>query len=149
MLTAPAAYLPDEPPQAVARSLRRRRPSIFAFISGAGQSSSSHWGCGAPGPLTGHCRVHERYHPGAGSHEANLVHPLIRGEDVSRWKASASTYIIVPQDPVRRIGFQIEEMQRSYRRTYSYFRLFEAPLRARSGYRKYFKGTGPFGGGSV
>src|SRR5438105_4746638 len=39
--------------QAGVASFCRRRCSILAFISGAGQSSSSHCGSGSPAPLTG------------------------------------------------------------------------------------------------
>ena len=46
--------------------------------------------------------------------EAELVHPLVRGSDVSRWSAKPSAHILFVQDPQRRRGIGEEEPQRSW-----------------------------------
>ena len=50
----------------------------------------------------------------------------------------------MPQDPVERIGFPEEELQRKAPLTFSFLKKFEKSLRARSGFKKYFKSEGPF-----
>ncbi|MEI7835791.1 MAG: N-6 DNA methylase, partial [Planctomycetota bacterium] len=76
--------------------------------------------------------------------EAELVYSLIRGRDVSRWKATASTHLILTQDPATRAGIPEGVMKRKYPRAFDYLKKFEAPLRKRSGYRKFFDPTDPF-----
>lgn len=76
--------------------------------------------------------------------EAALVFPLLRGEDVQRWKAEPSLQIIIPQDPGTRKGIPVPQIKRDARRTYTYLAKFEDELRNRSGYKKYFRDTDPF-----
>jgi SAM-dependent methyltransferase len=76
--------------------------------------------------------------------EPGLVHPLLRGRDVERWKTSPSASIILAQDPQTRVGILEPDMKRDYPHTYAYLRHFEAQLRKRSGYRQYFESTDPF-----
>lgn len=76
--------------------------------------------------------------------EAELVYPLLRGRDVSRWYALPSANIILSQDPGRRDGITEPHMKKSFPRAYAYFRRFEEQLRNRSGFRKYFDPTDPF-----
>ena len=76
--------------------------------------------------------------------ESNLVYPLLRGRDVSRWKAEPSVSIVLAQDPETRTGISETEMKRKRPKTFAYFKQFEAQLRGRSGYKKYFKPTSPF-----
>lgn len=76
--------------------------------------------------------------------EDKYIFPLLRGEDVHRWKASPSIKIIVPQDPATRKGMPIPTLKKHARRTYSYLMKFESELRKRPGYKKYFKDTDPF-----
>lgn len=76
--------------------------------------------------------------------EPDLVYPLLRGRDVLRWQAKPSAYIILAQDPKAKKGWPVEYMQERYPATYSYLKRFEDKLRARSGYRKYYKSTDPF-----
>ena len=76
--------------------------------------------------------------------EAELVYPLLRGRDVSRWSAKPSVSIVLAQDPETRTGVSETEMKRKRPKTFAYFKQFESQLRNRSGYKKYFKTTSPF-----
>jgi hypothetical protein len=70
--------------------------------------------------------------------EAKLVFPFLRGRDVRRWIAKPSAYILVAQDPKTRSGYDEQFMMIELHNTYRYLKHFEAILRARSGYRKFF-----------
>ena len=76
--------------------------------------------------------------------EPDLVYALLRGRDVSPWRAEPSAHIILTQDPKTRAGVPVTTMRRQYPKTYAYLRRFEEQLRDRSGYRKYFQPTDPF-----
>ena len=84
--------------------------------------------------------------------EPALVYPLLRGRDVHRWQAVPSTHFILTQDPETRKGIPENEMKRRYPKTYAYLKQFEGnpqspargTLRARSGYRQYFRSSDPF-----
>jgi hypothetical protein len=84
--------------------------------------------------------------------EPNLVYPLLRGRDVSRWRAVSSTHIILAQDAEVGKGIAESEMKRSYPKTYAYFKKFEGvrekpergTLRGRALYKLYFRPTDPF-----
>ena len=71
--------------------------------------------------------------------EPDLVHPLLRGRDVGRWRAKPSACILMVQDPTKpSIGFNETQLKVLYPLTYAYLKEFEDMLRERSGYRKYF-----------
>jgi hypothetical protein len=76
--------------------------------------------------------------------EADLVYPLLRGRDVSRWKATPSVHMILANRTDKLGGIPESEMKRDYPKTYAYLKKFEGPLRKRSGFRQYFKPTDPF-----
>ena len=76
--------------------------------------------------------------------EDELVYPLLRGRDVSRWRATPSVSIILSQDPVRRAGIPETEMKVHFPQAYAYLRKFEELLRNRSGFRQYFDPSDPF-----
>jgi hypothetical protein len=76
--------------------------------------------------------------------EPDLVYPLLRGRDVRRWSCSPTAYIILSQNPATRAGIAEGEMRRRYPKTFAYFKTFEALLRGRSGYRRYFNPDDPF-----
>ena len=84
--------------------------------------------------------------------EPDLVYPLLRGRDVSRWHALPSCHIILAQDPELRKGIPEAKMKRDLPKTYAYLKKFEGDrnnpqrgtLRGRSGYKQYFKPTAPF-----
>lgn len=76
--------------------------------------------------------------------EPDLVYPLLRGRDLTRWHSEPSGYVILAQDPKTRRPIPEAEMKRIYPKTFAYFRKFEVPLRKRSGFKLYFKPTDPF-----
>jgi SAM-dependent methyltransferase len=73
--------------------------------------------------------------------EPDLVYPLLRGQDVTRWQARPAAYILVTQDPGTRTGYDEGWMRMQLPNTYTYLKRFEKLLRGRSGYRKYFDAT--------
>lgn len=76
--------------------------------------------------------------------EPDLVYPLLRGRDVSRWYAEPSASIILGNRTDKLAGIPEAEMKRKYPKTFAYFKNFEAQLRKRSGYKQYFRPTDPF-----
>ncbi|MDW7729694.1 MAG: N-6 DNA methylase [Bacillota bacterium] len=70
--------------------------------------------------------------------EPDLLYPLIRGRDISRWKATPSIYILLTQDPETRTGWPESRMKTKWPYTYNYLSKFEKELRNRSGYKKFF-----------
>jgi len=70
--------------------------------------------------------------------EPDLVYPLLRGRDVSRWHAQPAAHTLVVQDPESRRGIDEGLLQRRQPKTYAYLKQFEPDLRQRSGYRRYF-----------
>lgn len=77
--------------------------------------------------------------------EPDLLYPLLKGRDVNRWSAAPSAQIIVTHEPGRRLkAIPEDNMMIRFSKTYAYFKHFEAPLRERSGYKRYFRETDPF-----
>ena len=84
--------------------------------------------------------------------EPDLLYPLLRGRDVRRWQAQPSAYLLMTQDPKLRRGLDPRIMQTRYPKTWAYLKRFEAVLRERSGFKRYFTRkqgkqvieTGPF-----
>jgi hypothetical protein len=84
--------------------------------------------------------------------EPDLVYPLVRGRDISRWQAEPSAHIILAQDPEAGKGISEPEMKKSCPRTFAYFKTFEGSrenvergtLRGRALYKQYFRQTDPF-----
>lgn len=71
--------------------------------------------------------------------EGDLLFPLLRGRDVSRWLAKPSCQIILPQDlddPAKALSEKV--MQAEYPKTLAYLKQFEDGLRARSGFKQFF-----------
>jgi len=60
--------------------------------------------------------------------EPDLVYPLLRGRDVSKWVAAPSAYIIVSQDPKTRMAYEESWMKVELPLTYAYFKEFEKEL---------------------
>ncbi|MCL0091325.1 SAM-dependent methyltransferase [Dehalococcoidales bacterium] len=76
--------------------------------------------------------------------EPDLLYPLLRGRDVKRWHAEPSVYILMVQDVDKRQGIDEDEMKTDYPKTYLYLKRFEAALRERAAYRRYFRSDDPF-----
>ncbi len=70
--------------------------------------------------------------------EPDLLYPLLRGRDVQRWQAEPSLHILMMQDPETRRGIEETTVQTRWPRTWAYLKRFEKPLRARSGFKRYF-----------
>ncbi|HEX5851550.1 MAG TPA: N-6 DNA methylase [Solirubrobacteraceae bacterium] len=76
--------------------------------------------------------------------EPDLLYPYVPWASLDRWAASPDRYLLVPQDPETRAPYPIETMMQKWPHTLAYLRRFEKQLRARSGYRQYFKPADPF-----
>ncbi len=83
--------------------------------------------------------------------EPDLIYPLLRGRDVTRWRAIPSAHIILAQDPQRGKGIVESEMKK-LPKTFAYLRRFEGDLkkpkrgtlRGRALYKQYFDPSDPF-----
>lgn len=71
--------------------------------------------------------------------EADLVYPLLRGRDLKRWQAEAGGHILMVQDPQKRRGYDPEWLAEHYPLSWQYLARFEAVLRQRAAYKRYFK----------
>jgi hypothetical protein len=68
--------------------------------------------------------------------EPDLLYPLVRGRDVSRWHVTTSSYTLFPHTPQTLWkAIPEEEMQRRFPRAFAYLHRFEKLLLDRSGYR--------------
>ncbi len=63
--------------------------------------------------------------------ERDLLYPLARGRDVTRWSANASAHIILAQNPVTRTGFDEDWMKSNLSKTYLYLKEFEDDLKTK------------------
>ena len=70
--------------------------------------------------------------------EADLVHPLVRGRSISRWGYSTMDHILVVQDPETMKGYKESWMQQTHPLTWSYLKHFEAKLKGRPAFKKFF-----------
>jgi len=70
--------------------------------------------------------------------ESDLLYPLLRGRDVTRWKAEQSAYILMAQDPKKRRGINEDLIKMHYPKTYLYLKRFENILRERAALKRYF-----------
>ncbi len=77
--------------------------------------------------------------------EIDLIYPLLRGRDVTRWQALPSVHILLTQDPENRTGIDETWLKVHLPDTFSFLQQFRDDLVARSGYRKFFQKSGaPF-----
>ncbi len=77
--------------------------------------------------------------------EKNLVYPLLRGSDVSRWMAKGELYIILTHNKGQRLKAIPETvMEKTFPKAYSYLSRFETQLRKRAAFKRYFKEDAPF-----
>ncbi len=64
--------------------------------------------------------------------EKDLIFPLLRGSDISRWSCSPSIKMIVTHEEGQRLkAIPEERMQQEYTKTFLYLKRFEAVLRSR------------------
>lgn len=85
--------------------------------------------------------------------EADFLYPVLIGKDVRAWNAIPSAWLLMVQDPRRKRGIEIAELERLAPRCLAYLRSHEAILRGRAAFRRYFlrphasgatRETGPF-----
>ncbi len=76
--------------------------------------------------------------------EEAFVFPLLRGNEVHRWRAEPGVHILMVQDPERRRGYDLDWLRQHAPRTLAYLAQFEEPLRQRAAYRRYYKTRHPF-----
>ncbi|MGI6400640.1 MAG: hypothetical protein ACOX0A_00735 [Thermoguttaceae bacterium] len=70
--------------------------------------------------------------------ESTLLFPLLRWRDVDEFSSRrATTLMLIPQDPIRRRGFDEETMRAKYPLTLEYLLKFREVLSARAAYRRY------------
>jgi hypothetical protein len=74
--------------------------------------------------------------------EAELIYPMLRWRDVSRYRAIPSAHILLTQDPHKRSGIEVERMQLHYPLALKYLQTFESLLTERAAYRRY-QAAGP------
>ena len=78
--------------------------------------------------------------------EPSLLYPLLRPRDMSRWKAAASAFMILPHTV--ETGWRAideDKMQRDFPKAYAYFHLFkDVLLKRRSGWYQKAKDRLPF-----
>jgi hypothetical protein len=75
--------------------------------------------------------------------EPDLLYPLLRWSDLSRWSAVPRGHILLAQDTVTRTGIPEAIMLARYPRTLAYLEQFHTILADRAAYRRYQHG-GPF-----
>lgn len=73
--------------------------------------------------------------------EPGLVHRLMRGRDVERWRAHPSTHIVLPHHENGR-PISLEEMARRWPKTFAYFEHFRERMLDRPHYRQHFAASG-------
>ena len=72
--------------------------------------------------------------------EPDLLYPLLRGRDVSRWSATTSARILVTHEPGRRLkAITEEDMQVRFPCTFAYLKHFDKMLRCRAAFKRYFR----------
>jgi hypothetical protein len=72
--------------------------------------------------------------------EPDLLFPLLRGRDVSRWSATTSARILVTHEPGMRLkAIPEKDMQVRFPCTFAYLKHFEKVLRCRAAFKRYFR----------
>ncbi len=69
--------------------------------------------------------------------EPDLLRPLLRWADVTRYRAVPSAHLLLVQDVWTRRGIEEAELRRGYPKTYAYLTQFAAALSGRAAYRRY------------
>jgi len=72
--------------------------------------------------------------------EMELLYPLLRGRDVTRWNAMPSLHILMVQDPETRAGYREEWLRDIAPQSYQWLSQFKKELLERSAFKKYFGG---------
>ncbi len=70
--------------------------------------------------------------------EPDLVYPLLRSGEVSKWNTSPKLAVLAVQDPERRRGMDEDALRSRYPKTWEYLSRFEKILRERAAWRRFF-----------
>jgi len=73
--------------------------------------------------------------------ESTFVFPLLQHGDAGRWRAAPTLSILLLQDPERRRGVEPRQLESTTPMTYRYIRGFEALLRRRAAFQRYFQAS--------
>jgi type I restriction-modification system DNA methylase subunit len=77
--------------------------------------------------------------------ETDLLYPLLRGEDVDRWNAQPSSYIIVPNNPISGEALDETKLKVNFPKAYEFLLKFKNELGKRTFYSKSLSDAGlPF-----
>jgi SAM-dependent methyltransferase len=76
--------------------------------------------------------------------EPDLVYPAVRGKDIRRWQVSNEIYVLIVQDPSSKKGYPESRVKTEWPETYGYLQQFEAQLRDRANFIKYYEPSDPF-----
>jgi len=69
--------------------------------------------------------------------EPDLLYPLLRWRDITRYSTRPNFYLLLAQDCVTRTGIEEKLMRERYPRTLEYLKHFNRCLNARAAYRRY------------
>lgn len=72
--------------------------------------------------------------------EPDLIFPLARMNDVQRWRVEPSCYILLPQDPKTKTGYDEDWLASSLPLTHKYLKRFKTEIAARPGLKRYHDG---------
>jgi len=70
--------------------------------------------------------------------ESELIFPAVTGGDIIKFGIKSSFYILVTQDPIKRMGYDEDYLSSKYPLTYAYLVQFKNFLLKRALYKKYF-----------
>lgn len=70
--------------------------------------------------------------------EPTYLSPLLRHQDVGRWRATPELSILMLQDAERRRGVDVDEFKAIAPRTFDFISRFEGLLRKRAAFKRYF-----------
>ena len=77
--------------------------------------------------------------------ESELLHPLLKGQDVGPWRARPSAHLLFVQDVSKRRGIDEKVIRTDYPLVHEWLRLNREMLLQRAAYRRYFDSdTAPF-----
>ncbi len=63
--------------------------------------------------------------------ESDLIFPIVRGADISRWGSKPRFYVLLCQDPQKRTPYPLEKMKNKWPKTYDYLTQFKDILLTR------------------
>lgn len=76
--------------------------------------------------------------------ESDLIFPLLRSGEVTRWHSAPGAAILMVQDVETRQGYDPDWLREHYPYTYDWLLSFEDMLRKRAAFRRYFGEHAPF-----